>query len=122
MVLNDFTLVPLVIGDASKEQIASVLQALDPQSDTLIVVSSDLSHYHDYQDAKQRDQRTSDAIVNLQPGKIDYEDACGRNPVNGLLEIARQRHLRAHVVDLRNSGDTAGPHDRVVGYGAYIFD
>jgi len=121
-VLDGFMLVPLVVGDASKEQVASVLQALEPGSDTLIVVSSDLSHYHDYRTAKQLDQRTSDAIVQLHPNEIGYEDACGRNPVNGLLLLAKDRHLQVHTLDLRNSGDTAGPHDRVVGYGAYIFN
>ena len=121
MVLEDFVLVPLVVGDASKEQVASVLKALDPQADTLIVVSSDLSHYHDYRTAKQLDQQTSDAIVHLQPENIGYEDACGRNPVNGLLLLAKEKHLHVQAIDQRNSGDTAGPRDRVVGYGAYLF-
>lgn len=119
-VLDDFLLVPLVVGDASKEQVANVLKALDPKTDTLIVVSSDLSHYHDYRTARQRDQHTSDAIVHLQPENIGYEDACGRNPVNGLLLFARDQHLQVQLLDLRNSGDTAGPHERVVGYGAYL--
>jgi AmmeMemoRadiSam system protein B len=120
-VLDDFCLVPLVVGDTSKEDVAKVLELLDLSTDTLVVVSSDLSHYHDYRRAQQLDQDTSNAIVHLQPEKIGYEDACGRNPVNGLLTLAKQHHLHVIAADLRNSGDTAGPRDRVVGYGAYLF-
>ena len=120
-VLDDFSLVPLVVGETSKEDVAEVLELLDLQADTLVVVSSDLSHYHDYRTAQQLDQHTSNAIVHLQPEQIGYEDACGRNPVNGLLTLAKQHHLHVIAADLRNSGDTAGPRDRVVGYGAYLF-
>jgi AmmeMemoRadiSam system protein B len=85
------------------------------------VISSDLSHYHDYQTAQKMDSKTSAAIESLSPEDIHYDDACGRNPVNGLLEVARQRHIHARTIDLRNSGDTAGSRDQVVGYGAYLF-
>ncbi|MDH5301368.1 MAG: AmmeMemoRadiSam system protein B [Gammaproteobacteria bacterium] len=121
MLLKQFTLVPLVVGDATAEEVCSVMDYLWQQPGTLIVVSSDLSHYHNYQHARQLDQQTSDAIEQLQPDSISYEQACGRNPVNGLLLLAQQRQLQATTVDLRNSGDTAGSRDRVVGYGAYIF-
>jgi AmmeMemoRadiSam system protein B len=84
-------------------------------------VSSDLSHYHDYETAVRLDRATSRAIEKLQPEDIDYEQACGRVPVTGLLMAARQHGLQARTMDLRNSGDTAGPRDRVVGYGAYVF-
>ncbi len=120
-VLNDFTLVPLVVGDSEPEQVAEVLEKLWGGDETLIVISSDLSHYNPYEVAQKQDKKTSAAIVNLQPQQIHYEDACGRNPVNGLLVAAKQHHLSAQLVDLRNSGDTAGSHDRVVGYGAYLF-
>ena len=86
----------------------------------MIVISSDLSHYHDYETASRMDQATSQAIEALQPEAIQYDDACGRNPVNGLLELARRKGMHAKTVDLRNSGDTAGPRDQVVGYGAYL--
>ena len=120
-VLDNFTLVPLVVGDTDRNDVANVLQLLALDSDTLVVVSSDLSHYQDYHSAQQRDQKTTDAILHLQPESIGYEDACGRNPVNGLLTLAQQRHLQVVTADLRNSGDTAGARDRVVGYGAYLF-
>lgn len=120
-ILEHFTLVPLVVGEVDKNDVARVLQLLDLDSDTLVVVSSDLSHYHDYLSAQQRDQKTTDAILHLQPDRIGYEDACGRNPVNGLLTMAKQQRLQARCVDVRNSGDTAGARDRVVGYGAYLF-
>jgi AmmeMemoRadiSam system protein B len=121
-VLGEFNLVPLVVGDAGPEEVAEVLDSLWGGPETLIVISSDLSHYHDYQTAQQLDRATSQAIEQLQPEKIQYDHACGRNPVNGLLQVARRRGLKAKTVDLRNSGDTAGPRDQVVGYGAYLFE
>lgn len=121
IVLNDFELIPLVVGDASKQEVAEVLELVWGGDETLIVISSDLSHYQSYKVAQQIDRATSNAIEKLQPDQIHYDMACGRNPVNGLLEVARHKHLQAKTLDLRNSGDTAGPRDRVVGYGAYVF-
>lgn len=119
--LGDFTFLPLVVGAAAPEVVSEVLRALWNGPETLIVVSSDLSHYYDYHTARRLDQATSDAIEALRPQDIGPEQACGRHPINGLLSTARQYALRAKTVDLRNSGDTAGPRDGVVGYGAYIF-
>lgn len=121
-VLGEFSLVPLVVGDAGPEEVGEVLDLLWGGPETLIVVSSDLSHYHDYHSAQQLDRATSQAIEQLRPEDIQYDHACGRNPVNGLLHVARRRGLKAKTIDLRNSGDTAGSHDRVVGYGAYVFE
>jgi len=121
-VLDDFSLVPLVVGDASPAEVGAVLEALWGGPETLIVISSDLSHYHDYQTAKRLDAATSQAIESLRYADIGYEDACGRNPVNGLLWVAQRRGLQGETIDLRNSGDTAGPRDQVVGYGAYVFN
>jgi AmmeMemoRadiSam system protein B len=89
--------------------------------ETLIVISSDLSHYLDYDSAKAIDAETSRAIEGLHPEAIGYNQACGRNPLNGLLREARLHGLEARTLDLRNSGDTAGPRNQVVGYGAYAF-
>jgi AmmeMemoRadiSam system protein B len=121
LILADFKLVPLVVGDASGEEVAEVLERLWGGPETLIVISSDLSHYHDYLTAQQMDRNTSDAIVTLRPEAIGYEDACGRIPVQGLLTLAKRQGLQGELIDLRNSGDTAGPRDQVVGYGAYTF-
>lgn len=121
-VLDQFSLIPLVVGDASTEQVSEVLDRLWGGDETLIIISSDLSHYHDYESAKRLDQQTSDAIINLHPECIHTHDACGGIPINGLLLQAQKRGLHAELLDLRNSGDTAGPRDRVVGYGAYRFD
>ena len=121
-VLGEFSLVPLVVGDAESGEVAEVIEALWGGPETLIVVSSDLSHYHDYKTAQRLDRATSQAIEQLRPEDIQYDSACGRNPVNGLLRAARQHGLKASTIDLRNSGDTAGSHDRVVGYGAYVFE
>ncbi|WJW74545.1 AmmeMemoRadiSam system protein B [Thiohalobacter sp. IOR34] len=118
-VLDDFALVPLVVGDASDAEVAEVLERLWDGPETLIVISSDLSHYHDYATAQAMDRATSQAIEALAPEQIAQEQACGRIPVAGLLQAARHHGLQAHTVDLRNSGDTAGPRDQVVGYGAY---
>jgi MEMO1 family protein len=120
-ILNEFELIPLLVGDANEKDVAEVLQQLWGDDKTLIVVSSDLSHYKDYATAQQMDRATSVAIENLQPEHIHYDMACGRNTVNGLLELAKQKGLKAQTLDLRNSGDTAGAKDRVVGYGAYAF-
>lgn len=121
MVLTDFKLVPLVVGQASQAEVAEVLEILWGGPETLIVVSSDLSHYHDYQTAQRIDYSTSDAITHFRPQDIQYEQACGRNPILGLLAAANRHGMQAEMIDLRNSGDTAGPRDKVVGYGAYIF-
>jgi AmmeMemoRadiSam system protein B len=118
--LGEFRLVPLVVGDATPGEVADVLDELWGGPETLIVVSSDLSHYYDYATARTMDAETTRAIEDLQPDAIDYEQACGRIPIQGLLLAARQRGLQACAVDVRNSGDTAGPRDRVVGYGAYV--
>jgi len=120
-VLGAFKLAPLVVGDARPSQVGAVLEALWGGPETLIVISSDLSHYHDYQTARAMDRETSSAIENLRFEDIGYEQACGRNPVNGLLWVARRKGLRCETLDLRNSGDTAGTRDQVVGYGAYAF-
>jgi AmmeMemoRadiSam system protein B len=119
-VLGDFTLVPLVVGDATAAEVAEVLEALWGGPETLVVISSDLSHYHDYPTARARDAATTRAIEALRLENLDHEDACGRTPIIGLLEVARRHGYTVENVDLRNSGDTAGPRDRVVGYGAYV--
>jgi len=120
-VLGDFKLAPLVVGDAQPSEVGAVLEALWGGPETLIVISSDLSHYHDYLTARNLDRATSQAIEALRYEDIGYDQACGRNPVNGLLWVARRKGLRGATIDLRNSGDTAGSRDQVVGYGAYVF-
>lgn len=117
--LGEFRLLPLVVGDATYAEVAEVLEQVWGGAETLILISSDLSHYHDYATAQRLDRATSNAIATLHPERIDYDHACGRTPVGGLLLAARKHGLHAEVLDLRNSGDTAGPRDRVVGYGAY---
>ncbi|MDH3211400.1 MAG: AmmeMemoRadiSam system protein B [Myxococcales bacterium] len=119
--LGDFALVPLVVGDAEPEAVAEVLERLWGGEETLVVVSSDLSHYHGYSTAREMDDATTRAIEALEPRRIGFEQACGRIPVQGLLIAARKHGLRARAIDVRNSGDTAGPRDSVVGYGAYVF-
>jgi hypothetical protein len=116
--LGEFRLVPFSVGEAEDAEVAEVLERLADE-ETLIVVSTDLSHYHPYDTARRLDQRTSAAIEALHPEAIGDLDACGRVPLRGLLAWARARGLEATCLDLRNSGDTAGPHERVVGYGAY---
>jgi len=120
-ILPSFQLLPFVVGDASVKQVACLLARLWGDEHTLLVISSDLSHYLDYKSAVRKDQSTSEAIVQMRWQDIDYEDACGRNPMRGLLQLAHDRKLVAKLLDLRNSGDTAGTKDRVVGYGAYAF-
>jgi AmmeMemoRadiSam system protein B len=122
MLFDDFKLVPLVTGDANAIEVGDVLERLWGGPETLIVISSDLSHYHPYAVAQQLDRASSEAIEQLRYEDLDFESACGRVPVSGLLHVARHRGLTVQTVDLRNSGDTAGPRDQVVGYGAYLIE
>lgn len=119
--LTDFSIVPLLVGDADADAVAEVLERLWGGPETLIVISSDLSHYLDYDSARSIDARTSAAICALRPEAIATHQACGRHPIAGLLTAAQHHALHGEQLDLRNSGDTAGPRDRVVGYGAYAF-
>jgi MEMO1 family protein len=118
-VLSSFRVVPLVVGEAGTEEVGRVLELLWGGDETLIVVSSDLSHYLDYDTASRLDAATSRAIEELRYAAIEPEHACGAIAVRALLWAARRRGLRAATLDLRNSGDTAGPRDQVVGYGAW---
>ncbi len=118
--LDDFSLVPFAVGDASGGEVAEVMELLWGGDETLIVVSSDLSHYHLYADAQRIDRRTVDSILALH-ALGSHEQACGATPVNGLVEVARRRGLQPTLLDLRNSGDTAGDKSRVVGYAAFAF-
>ncbi|AHE98117.1 AmmeMemoRadiSam system protein B [Thioalkalivibrio paradoxus] len=119
LLLGNFNLVPLVVGDAGPEQVAAVLERLWGGPETLIVVSSDLSHYHDYRTAQTLDAETCRAIEAMQDESLTPERACGCRPLAGLLRAARAHRLTVHTLDLRNSGDTAGPRSEVVGYGAW---
>ncbi|MES9881922.1 MAG: AmmeMemoRadiSam system protein B [Sedimenticola sp.] len=119
--LDQFTLVPLLVSNANAAEVEEVLELLWGNSETLIVISSDLSHYLDYESAREMDKQATQAIETLHPEALGENSACGRIPIKGLLLVAKQYHLHAKTLDLRNSGDTAGPRDRVVGYGAYVF-
>jgi hypothetical protein len=120
-VLDQFKIIPLVVGNCFPDEVADVLDALWGKEETLIVVSSDLSHYLDGESAKRMDAETSQAIEVLQLEKIETEQACGAYPVRGLLVAAKRHGMIAKALDVRNSGETAGPQDRVVGYGAFGF-
>ena len=119
-VLGEFSLVPLAVGAATPSQVAEVIEKLWGGEETLIVISSDLSHYHDYDEACAIDRGTARAILDFSTD-IDHEQACGATPVAGLLLAAKRHGLSAELLDLRNSGDTAGGHARVVGYGSFAF-
>lgn len=121
ILLEKFSLVPLVVGEVSPEAVAAVLESLWGGPETLILVSSDLSHYLNHDAATVLDAATSEAIAGGRYQDIGREQACGRTPIKGLLIAARTHGLEVEVVDVRNSGDIAGPRDRVVGYGAYVF-
>lgn len=115
--LGEFTLVPLAVGDVQEAEVAEVLDRLWGDAETRVVISSDLSHYHEYQTACDVDRDTANRIEHLEP--VMPEQACGAVPLDGLLCVARSRRMKVRTLDLRNSGDTAGPRDRVVGYGAF---
>ncbi|MCA6215708.1 AmmeMemoRadiSam system protein B [Ideonella sp. B7] len=120
LVLDDFQLVPLAVGDAAPEAVAQVLERLWGDDETLIVISSDLSHYLPYDQARAVDAHTVDRLLHRLP-ELDPQEACGAMPLNGALLCARRHHLAPRLLDLRNSGDTAGDRSRVVGYAALAF-
>ena len=117
-VLGTFTLLPLAVGDATAEEVAQVLERLWGGAETVIVISSDLSHYLPYGDARRIDSVTASSIVALDT-RISHEQACGATPVTGALLAAKRRGLAAQLLDLRNSGDTAGDRGQVVGYASF---
>jgi AmmeMemoRadiSam system protein B len=122
-VFAKFTLVPILVGDAEAAEVAAVLDALWGGPETIIVVSSDLSHYEPYSEARTHDRRTAESIERFEGRAIGPADACGCVPVAGLLAAARAHGLACTRLDLRNSGDTAALErtDEVVGYGAWAF-
>jgi hypothetical protein len=120
-VLRDIRLTPVLVGGAKGDMVSEALKLVWGGAETLIVISSDLSHYHPYHEAQSLDTATSMSIVSLQAGRLRSEDACGCRPVDGLLRRARELDLVPTTLDVRNSGDTAGSPERVVGYGAWAF-
>lgn len=119
--LGSFALVPLAVGDATLEQTAEVIGRLWGGRETLVVVSTDLSHYHPYEEARRIDGETAD-LIDAFDTDIGHEQACGATPLNGLLRVARAKGLAIRRLGVCNSGDTAGGKGRVVGYGAFAFD
>lgn len=112
--------VPLIASRATPELGGGVLERLWGGPETLIVISSDLSHYHPYAEAQAKDRNTIDQILAMRP-TLDGDQACGAAGINGLSWLAAKKQLRVELVDLRNSGDTAGSRDEVVGYGALAY-
>ena len=119
--ISHFEIVPLIVGGASGDEVAEVLERLWGGDETLIVVSSDLSHHHDDATARQMDAETTAAIEALAPERLSMEGACGARPISGLLIQAKRHGLTAATVDLRNSGEVTGSKEQVVGYGSYVF-
>jgi len=119
--LESFSILPLLIGDIDPGTLLPILERLTDDPQTLVIVSSDLSHYLEYAAAGRLDQATARAIVNLQWVDIKPRQACGATAIQGLLHWAQQLRLQAKILDVRNSGDTSEPRDRVVGYGSFAF-
>lgn len=119
--LGAFTLVPLAVGHASSVEVAEVIERLWGSDETLVVISSDLSHYLPYAEASRIDAQTVRRVLQFD-ASIAHDEACGATPLNGALLVAQRRGLVPRLLDLRNSGDTAGDRSRVVGYGAIAFE
>jgi len=118
-VLGEFILLPIAVGDAAPAEVAEVLDVVWGGDETAVVISTDLSHYHPYEEARRIDEATASSIDSLSRTDIAPDQACGCRPVNGFIQLAAARGMTATRLDLRNSGDTAGPRDGVVGYGAW---
>lgn len=119
--LGDFKVVPLLAGEVPQSHVAKVLELLWGGDETRFVISSDLSHFLQWNEATVLDKRTAQSIEQLQPDELEHHQACGRLPICGMLLAAKAHGLAVAALDLRNSGDTSGPRDRVVGYGAFSF-
>ena len=119
MILANFKLIPIVVGDATPLAVAEVIDYLWGGEETLIIISSDLSHYHNYEEAGYRDNLTVKAIEQLS-ANLTGGQACGCYPLNGMMKVAQRRGMEVVTLDVCNSGDTAGDKDRVVGYGAFV--
>lgn len=118
LLLGEFRVLPIAAGDATAQEVAAALDCVWGDEETLIIVSSDLSHYLTYSAARRIDAATAKLILD-QSTVLGAEEACGHVGINGLMLIARRRALRVELLDLRNSGDTAPDRSRVVGYGAF---
>jgi len=121
-VLGQFKLVPFAVGETTPEEVAQVMELLWGGPETLFVISSDLSHFHDSDTAERLDAETSRLIESLRYEELSGERCCGFKPISGLLRVVRDRGMHVRTLLLKNSGDTAGPRDRVVGYGAYVVE
>ena len=114
-----FTFLPVAVSEISARATADLIGEFLGEKGTLVLVSSDLSHYHDLETARRLDRTTADAILAREPENLSGEDACGYYPLRGLLDLARRKSLPVKLLDLRTSGDTAGDPASVVGYGAF---
>lgn len=114
-------ILPFVVGQSSPDEIFEVIEFLTKEIDPFFIISSDLSHFHSYEVAKEKDHMTSDHIVKLQYEKLESDGACGYYPLRGLMKYCQEHNLKSKILDVRNSGDTAGSKDEVVGYGSYAF-
>mgnify|MGYP001572214696 CR=1 FL=1 len=119
---NDFTIIPILVSETDYISTASALAEIIDDKDTITVISSDLSHFHTYEDATELDNRTNEKITSLKDNPICGKEACGCHPINVILEAARQRGWKVTKLEIKNSGDTFGSRDSVVGYGAYCFE
>ncbi len=119
--LPSFTLVPVLVGETLGQEVDQLLTALWGGPETRFVVSSDLSHYHGYEEAQRLDGSTAGMIARMDVSALGPDQACGWEAIRGLVSVAKTKGLRAEVLDVRNSGDTAGSRGRVVGYGAFAF-
>lgn len=120
-VLDDFKLIPVITGNTSPTEVVALLEIVWGEKDTLIVISTDLSHYLPYNEACILDNKTKTAIENLDVNSIQQEQACGHVPLKGMLTIAKSKKMQVETLEVKNSGNTSGSKNRVVGYGAWAF-
>ena len=119
-VLGDgFTFLPVAISELPPRAAADLIEEFLGETGTLVLVSTDLSHYHDLATARRLDRRTADTILARDASALSGDDACGFYPLRGLVDLTRRKNLPIELLDLRTSADTAGDPDRVVGYGAF---
>jgi len=118
---KDVRIIPLAVGQTSYQKVAKVLEKFCEEKDNLIIISSDLSHYHAYGYAQKYDLQTALKIENYKCSQLGPNEACGYLAIAGLLKMAKDRKYKIKRIDLCNSGDTSGSKDTVVGYGSWFF-
>ncbi len=119
-IFRDISFLPLIVGNIDTQKLSDIFNLFWQADDILFIISSDLSHFHNYEICKTLDHETTQHIINLNYEKINHDAACGYYPLCGALKLAKDNNQKCYLLSLKNSGDSIGDKDSVVGYGSFI--